>query len=227
LQQSFGDLDKSLDSAKKATALRPDLSRTQTVLGFSYLTRVETGEAKGAFEQAIKLDDADPLPRLGLGLAKIRDGHLEDGRREIEIAASLDPNNSLIRSYLGKAYYEEKRDKLATDQYEMAKSLDPSDPTPYFYAAIEKQTTNRPVDALHDLEKSIELNDNRAVYRSRLLLDSDLAARSASFARIYSDLGFQQRALVEGWKSVNTTRPTFPATGSCRLFRPAAQRVAR
>ncbi len=35
LQQSFGNLDKSLDSAKKAAALPPDLSRTQTVLGFS------------------------------------------------------------------------------------------------------------------------------------------------------------------------------------------------
>jgi len=53
------------------------------------------------------------------------------------------------------------------------------------------------------------LNDNRAVYRSRLLLDSDLAARSASVARIYSDLGFQQRALVEGWKSVNTDPSDF------------------
>jgi tetratricopeptide (TPR) repeat protein len=209
LQQSFGYLDKSLDAAKKAAALSPDLSRTQTVLGFAYLTRVETKEARGAFEKAIKLDDADPLPRLGLGLAKIREGHLEEGRREIEIAMSLDPNSSIIRSYLGKAYYEEKRDKLATGQYEMAKSLDPSDPTPYFYGAIEKQTTNRPVEALHDLEKSIELNDNRAVYRSRLLLDSDLAARSASLGRIYSDLGFQQRALVEGWKSVNTDPSDF------------------
>ena len=53
------------------------------------------------------------------------------------------------------------------------------------------------------MQKSIELNDNRAVYRSRLLLDEDLAVRSASLGRIYSDLGFQQLALVEGWKSVN------------------------
>ena len=45
------------------------------------------------------------------------------------------------------------------------------------------------------MQKAIELNDNRAVYRSRQLLDSDLAARSASLARIYSDLGFQQLAL--------------------------------
>ncbi len=153
LQQSFGELDKSLEAAKKAASLSPDLSRTQTVLGFAHLTRVNTKEATKAFDKAIGLDQADPLPRLGLGLAMIRDGKLEEGRREIEIAMSLDPNNSLIRSYLGKAYYEEKRDKLATGQYEMAKSLDPSDPTPYFYDAIEKQTTNRPVEALQDSGK--------------------------------------------------------------------------
>ena len=211
LRQSFGYLDKSLDAAKKAVALNADLSRTQTVLGFSHLTRIETKEAQAAFEKAIKMDDADPLPRLGMGLAKIRDGNLEEGRREIEISMSLDPNNSIIRSYLGKAYYEEKRDKLASGQFGMAKSLDPSDPTPYFYDAIEKQTTNRPVEALQDMEKAIARNDNRAVYRSRLLLDQDLAARSASLARVYGDLGFQDLARVEGWKSLNTDPGNYSA----------------
>jgi hypothetical protein len=43
------------------------------------------------------------------------------------------------------------------------------------------------------------------------LLDSDLAARSASLGRIYTDLGFQQLALVEGWKSVNTDPTNFSA----------------
>jgi tetratricopeptide (TPR) repeat protein len=208
---SFGQLSEALEAAKKAVALNPNLSRTQTVLGFAFLTQVNTEEAKQAFEKAIELDQADPLPRLGLGLAKIRDGDLEDGRREIEIAVSLDPDNALIRSYLGKAYYEEKRDQQSSDQYEMSKQLDPKDPTPYFYDAIRKQTTNRPVEALQDMQKAIELNDNRAVYRSRLLLDSDLAARSAAQARIYSDLGFQQLALVEGWKSVNTDPTNFSA----------------
>jgi tetratricopeptide (TPR) repeat protein len=203
LRQSFGRLGEALDAAQKAAALNPDLSRTQTVLGFSHLLRVETKQAKAVLEKAIALDSADPLPRLGLGLAKIREGDLEEGRREIEIAASLDPDSSIIRSYLGKAYYEEKRGKLATDQFEMAKSLDPMDPTPHFYDAIQKQTVNRPVEALREMQKAIELNDNRAVYRSRLLLDGDLAARSASLGRIYNDLGFQQIALVEGWKSVN------------------------
>ena len=173
--------------------------------------QVRTREAREAFEKAITLDQADPLPRLGLGLARIRDGRLGEGRRDIEVAASLDPSNALIRSYLGKAYYEEKRGPLDEREYAVAKQLDPNDPTPWFYNAIAKQTTNRPVEALGDLEKAIELNDNRAIYRSRLLLDSDLAARSASLARIYTDLGFQQLALVEGWRSVNIDPTNFSA----------------
>jgi tetratricopeptide (TPR) repeat protein len=211
LHMSLGELGKALEAAKKAVALDPNLSRTQTVLGFAHLTQVDTTAAKAAFEKALELDQADYLPRLGLGLATIREGDLPEGRREIEIASSLDPNNSIVRSYLGKAYFEEKRGPLDEREYAIAKELDSKDPTPWFYDAIAKQTTNRPIEALHALQKAIELNDNRAVYRSTLQLDSDLAARSAALGRIYSDLGFQQLALVEGWKSVNTDPTNFSA----------------
>lgn len=204
LHLSLGDLDRALDAAQTAVGLNSRSAHTQSVLGYAYLTRIEVDNARRAFEQSIAYDSTYPLARLGLGLAIIRTGDLVAGRREIEIAASLDPNNALVRSYLGKAYYEEKRDRLAESQLAMAKSLDDKDPTPWFYDAIRKQMENRPIEALYDLQKSIELNDNRAVYRSRLLLDGDLAARSASLGQIYRDLGFEQLALVEGWKSVNT-----------------------
>jgi tetratricopeptide (TPR) repeat protein len=211
LQLSIGELDKSADAAKNAVTLNPDLARTQTILGFSYITRIKIKEAKDTFQRAIELDSSAPLPRLGLGLALIRGGDLKEGRAEIEIAASLDANNSLIRSYLGKAYFDEKRIKPSANQYMVAKELDPLDPTPWFYDAILKQTTNRPIEALQDMQKSIELNDNRAVYRSRLQLDQDLAARSASLGRIYNDLGFQMLGLVEGWKSVNLDPANYSA----------------
>lgn len=211
IHSSFGELDKALAAAQKAVELDPDLARTQTVLGFAYLTQVRTAEAGQAFEKAIALDQGDPLPRLGLGLAKIRDGKLGEGARDIEIAASLDPSNALVRSYLGKAYYEEKLYPRDEREFNVAKELDPNDPTPHFYDAIQKQTTNRPVEALQEMERAIALNDNRAVYRSELLLDSDNAARSASLARIYTDLGFQQLALVEGFKSVDADPSNFSA----------------
>ncbi|MCC2681881.1 MAG: TonB-dependent receptor [Nitrosospira multiformis] len=203
LHMSTGYLDKALEAAQRAVDLNPNLSKTQTVLGFAHLTRIDTKAAKAAFAKAIELDSADPMPRLGMGLAKLREGDVEAGRMEMEIAAALDPMNSLIRSYLGKAYFEEKRYNLAEAQFDMAKVLDPNDPTPWFYDAIQKQTQNRPVEALWDLQKSIELNENRAVYRSKLLLDRDQAARGSSLARIYDNLGFEKRALMETAKSLS------------------------
>ena len=204
---SLGDLDRAVGTANRAVALNPNIARTQTVLGFAYLTQIKTKEARQAFEKAISHDSADPLSRLGLGLARIRSGQLADGRRDIEIAAALDPNNSLIRSYLGKAYYEEKRDHLVTPQLAMAKQLDLNDPTPWFYDAIFLQTENQPVEALNNLQKSIELNDNRAVYRSRLLLDEDKAMRGTSLAKSYRDLGMDPVAESEASKSI-TLDPT-------------------
>ena len=211
LQSSFGETTLAAASALRAAQLEPALSRTQTVLGFAELSAIRLDSARASFEKAVSLDQADPLPRLGLGLAMIRGGELDAGSREIEIAASLDPGNALVRSYLGKAYYEEKRSPRDEREFGVARQLDPRDPTPWFYDAIAKQTTNRPMEALQDLEKARELNDSRAVYRSQLLLDSDAAARAASQARIYSDLGFQQRALVEGWQAVATDPGNFSA----------------
>ncbi len=204
LSLSLQDYKGAREAARNAVEIDPEVGRTQTVLGFAHLLAFEISRAKAAFEKAIELDQADPLPRLGLGLAFIHEGNLEEGRREIEIAASLDPNNSLIRSYLGKAYFELKRDEKAAAQFRDAKTLDPNDPTPWLYDAIRKQTENHPVEALADIEKSMELNDNRAVYRSKFMLDDDAAARGASLARIYDELGFECVALAEGYKSVET-----------------------
>jgi Flp pilus assembly protein TadD len=203
LELSLGYVDRASKAARRAAALAPDDARPNTVLGYAALARMDTGGAKVAFERAISLEPGGPLARLGLGLARIREGHLAEGRREIEIAVALNPEDPILRSYLGKAYFDEKRDDLAAREFERAKQLDPLDPTPWFYQAIAEQTINRPIEALEDLQGSIDRNRNRAVYRSDLFLDDDLAARGAKLGRIYEDLGFEQLALLEGWKSLD------------------------
>ena len=82
---ALGDLEKAQDAADRAVSINANIARTQTVRGFAALTRIKTANAQRAFEMAISQDSADPLARLGLGLALIRQGHLEAGRREIEI----------------------------------------------------------------------------------------------------------------------------------------------
>jgi lipoprotein NlpI len=202
LELSLGLMSESRQTAQRASGLDASLERTQTVLGFANLLSMDADAALQSFETAVKLDSVSPLARLGLGLAKIRQGNLQAGRQDLEIAAVLDPANSLIRSYLGKAYYEEKRNSLAEDQFSLAKLRDAKDPTPYFYDAIRKQTINRPVEALHDMQKAIELNDNRAVFRSKLMLDKDVAARQAGLGRIFNGLGFDDVANRQAMKAL-------------------------
>ena len=134
-------------------------------------------------------------------MARVREGDLAGGREDLELAVALDPGNALLRSYLGRAYLEEKRDKLAGDELATAKGLDPNDPTPWFYDAIRKQA-NRPGEALVELERSIALNGNRSPFRSRLALDQDLAGRGVGLGRIYDDLGFRRLGLNEAARSV-------------------------
>jgi tetratricopeptide (TPR) repeat protein len=190
-------------AAKNAVRINPRNPRAHVVLGFVELMDGDTSEALASFRQGSELDSADPLARFGSGLALVRKGELKEGTAAIETAASLDPGDALIRSYLGKAYYELKRNAVAEKQLDLAKTFDPKDPTPWFYDAIRKHAENRPVEAFTDLQKSIELNGNRAVYRSKLALDDDLAARGAALGRIYQEISFQPRALVESWKSLS------------------------
>ncbi len=197
-----GHVNRARDEAQEAVRLGPGLGRTHTILGFVHLARFDPARAIEAFDLAIPGDPASPLPRVGRGLARIRQGHLQEGREELEIAVGLDPGDSLLRSYLGKAYYEERRPGRAAVQLDRATEQDDKDPTPHLYNAILLQSINRPVEALDAIERSIERNNNRAVYRSSDLLGRDLATRSVGLARIYDDLGFTQLALMEGWRSL-------------------------
>lgn len=170
--------------------------------GYVALFSADLPEAQNHFEKALALDSANPDLHLGLGLTLLRRGDLLQGRQHLEYAVSLDPVRSVLRSYLARAYFEEKRDKLAVDQWELAKQFDPNDPTPWFYSGVYKLLDNKPLPALNDLEKSNELNDARALYRSETLLQSDSASRSAAIAHAYNDAGDQQGVLLHGWDAV-------------------------
>ncbi|MDP3980101.1 MAG: TonB-dependent receptor [Chlamydiota bacterium] len=211
LELSFGHIKKADRLAHRAAERGRFSAHAQTVLGYTLLVQYKTREAIKHFNCAITLDNAHGLARLGLGLALIRQNKLVEGRRQIEIAVLLEPGVSLYRSYLGKAYFEEKRDSRAAHEYKIAKNLDPKDPTPYLYDAFYKLANARPIEALWDIEDSIKLNDNRAVYRSRLLLDQDQAVRGTSLSQAFTSVGFDEAAKIEAIKSISSDYANYSA----------------
>ncbi len=181
-------------AARRAVEARGAPGRAHTVQGFAELASLRPGPAADSFRRARQLLPQEPLAALGLGLARIRQGSLVEGRELLELAVALDPGNALWRSYLGKAYYAEARNPLAEAQYRLARDLDAADPTPWLYGAILAQAENRPVQAARRLDEAAQRSASRAVYRSRLLLDRDAAALAAAQAQVYRSLGLEAQA---------------------------------
>jgi hypothetical protein len=180
------------------------------VLGFAQLRRFDGAQARIAFQQAIALAPEAPLPRVGLAITETRDGNVVEGRRQLEIAVANDPTSSLARSYMAKLYDLEGRYGLGARQLALANDFDPDDPTPVLYSAYQSLWANRPVEALSSLQQADERNGGPA-FRSRLLLDDDLATRNAGRGKLYTTLGFERMALADAWQAVAAQPSDFAA----------------
>ncbi|AUM11818.1 FecR domain-containing protein [Ketobacter alkanivorans] len=202
LQVATGDISGADQSIDRAMALNNAAPVVLVQSGFVDLFNHHYKQAESLFRSAIKADSENPQARLGMGLVLLRQGELEAGRMQLEYAVSLDPARSVLRSYLGRAYFEEKRDDEASVQWALAKQLDPQDPTAYYYEGVRKLYSNDPVGAIEELETSRRLNDERALYRSETLLQGDAASRSAALARAYDEVGYDQGVLLAGWDAI-------------------------
>jgi Flp pilus assembly protein TadD len=60
---------------------------------------------------------------------RIRQGNTQQGVADLLVAAALEPNRAVLRSYLGKAFDETRDFKRADAELGRAKELDPNDPT--------------------------------------------------------------------------------------------------
>lgn len=203
LEFSFGRTDEALDALDKSLSLAPRNPEALALQGFLLAAQNRTREAVLWFDRSLAVDSALGNAWLGRGLCKIRLGDADGGRKDLLVAAALEPQHAELRSYLGKAYANSGDFSRATKELQLAKKLDPNDPTAWLYSALLDQERNQINDAIRDLEKSGELNDNRSVYRSQLLLDQDRAVRSANLAATYRDAGMFDVSVNEAARAVN------------------------
>ncbi len=178
-------------SLASARALAPENAAVWNLEGFIRLAARQTGAALAAFERAIELDSGLADAYMGRALGQMRQGETDRALASIGTAAVLEPQRSLYLSYWGKMLHQLGRHEEALIMLERAHTLDDRDPTPLFYQSIILENLNRPGEALIALNQAVVLNDNRAVYRSRYLLDQDLAARNVDLAISYDALGLR------------------------------------
>jgi tetratricopeptide (TPR) repeat protein len=211
LEFSFGRTERAQSAVEQALRFSPRNAAALSLMGFLYAAQNKTPAAIAEFDRALAIDSALGNAWLGRGLCRIRRGEAQLGREDLLTAAAMEPQRSALRSYLGKAFADAGDTHHATNELKLAKELDPNDPTPWLYSALMNEQNNQVNDAVRELEKSQELNRNRSVYRSGMLLDQDRAVRSANLARIYAEAGLEDFALREAGASVAKNYGSFGA----------------
>jgi tetratricopeptide (TPR) repeat protein len=204
LEFSFGHTRAAMAELSRGLQFTPRNAQAYALQGFLLSDWNCMAAARAAFETAIQLDSALGNAWLGRGLCDIRGGREEAGRRDLQTAVTLEPNRSLLHSYLGKAASQLGLTRAALEDLEYAKHLDPQDPTPWLYSALVHQEQYRTNQAIGELGESIARNDNRRLYRSTLLLDQDRAVRSANLAQLYQYNGMRDVAVREATRAVES-----------------------
>jgi tetratricopeptide (TPR) repeat protein/outer membrane receptor protein involved in Fe transport len=202
LEFGFGKTRAAQIALDKGLELSPKHAEGLALRGFIAAAQNHFQEAITWFDKAIEADGALGNAWLGRGLCYIRTGQAERGRRDLQVAATVEPNRSVFRSYLARAFDHTGQDRLAAKDLRMARQLDPNDPTSWLYSALIHGEHNEANDAIRDLEQSKALNDNRRVYRSGLLLEQDRAMRSANLAINFRDAGMFDLSVREAARAV-------------------------
>ena len=199
-----GKKEEAALDAERASRISPNDPQVRSLRGFILLSLGDLKAASTEFQAATDSDSTFGEPHLGMGVLNFKRGKIEDGLWELLIATLLDPKVSLYQSYLGKGYYQLKRFPEGLAALDSAIRLDSKDPTPHLYKSHFLRDLDRHVDALDELNAAIALNDDRAVYRSRLLLDQDRATKNVSLAETYRDVGLDAWGVSTALNSVKS-----------------------
>jgi tetratricopeptide (TPR) repeat protein len=207
-------LSRAQRTIDQALQMAPQNPQVLSLAGFVRLAFRDYSRAFMLFNAAVTADPRFGEPHLGLAIYSFRYRDFPRGLEEMLTATLLDPRVASYQTELGKALYQTRAFDRALEVYDYAKTLDPKDPTPYFYKGIALTDLNRPGEAVQEINKSIELNNNVAMFRSRSLLDQDLSVRNYSLAKSYQQLGLNEWAYSKAVTAVNY----YPHESSAHLF---------
>ena len=202
LQFANNYIDDAWETIKKAEGFAPYDAEIQNLMGFLLIARQEAKESISVFKKAIQLDPGIGEPHMGLGIVYMRMGDIATALEEITTAVLLEPQRAIFLSYWAKMLYQISRFNQALDILKFAHKLDPNDPTPELYKAVIFRDLNRPTEAIASMNSAIDLNDNRAIYRSRFLLDQDLAVKNVDLSILYSQLSLSAWARNKAMASI-------------------------
>ena len=147
--------EAAVKMASAAVAAAPELPAAWIALGQALKGGERRAEAAKAYEQALQLDGANALARLGLGELKIAAGRPAEAIAEFELALRHKPAMLAAHLGLGNALALQRRDEEALARYEAALALQPGSPEAEFAAGFALARLGRQKEAERRYRRAI------------------------------------------------------------------------
>jgi tetratricopeptide (TPR) repeat protein len=149
---SRGDVDRALQEFQTALRLNPYYADARTNLGVAYYEKGAFYQAIEQFTLALKVttnrpDVVNALHNLGLAYSRV--GLLDDGLREMEAAAALEPGNAEVLNDLGVLYQRKGFTAKAIECYQNALKASPDDAGAHFNLGNAYESVGR-----HDMAQA-------------------------------------------------------------------------
>jgi tetratricopeptide (TPR) repeat protein len=145
-------------------------------------------EARAQFARSLQLDPTFSRAYLGEGIVLLKEGKPDDAIKELSKASLFEPYLSEVHSFLGIAYYQKHDAGAALKELRTAEECDPLDSTPHQLSSAIYNDLYRPVEAIGEARRVLELFPYRKASGEALLEGAQNGIMSVNYGLNFLDL---------------------------------------
>jgi tetratricopeptide (TPR) repeat protein len=145
-------------------------------------------KARAEFQKSLKLDPTFSRAYLGEGIILLKEGKSTEALRELSKASLFEPNLAEIHNFLAIAYYQKLDVNAALSELKRAEECDPLDSTPHQLASAVYNNLYRPVEAIEEGRKVLDLLPNRKASGEALLETGQNGVMSVNYGLDFLNL---------------------------------------
>ncbi|CAO2826956.1 unnamed protein product [Amaranthus hypochondriacus] len=147
------DHDTALKNFQRAVQLNSKFAYAHTLCGHEHVALDDFENAIRSFQNALRVDSRHYNAWYGLGMVYLRQEKFEFAEHHFRMAFQINPQSSVIMSYLGTSLHALKRNEEALMMMEKAILADKKNPLPMYQKAIVLSSMDNYDEALEVLEE--------------------------------------------------------------------------
>jgi TolB-like protein len=148
-----GSLDRALEAAERALALRPDLGEAHAARAFALTGKWQWDASETEFRRALELSPGYATGHEWYAVLLMAQGRTEEGLEAIRQAFALDPLSRIISYVFGLILFVSGEPDEALDRFDRALELDPAFPLAHLHRSWVLEELGREEEMVEALER--------------------------------------------------------------------------